>query len=232
MAMPRAHDRSGGAGRLAVCTSAALALDAVEAAALDARYVELCCPALLEARALQVGQCLHPHRTVHLHHLHIVRKHCIVMQISGWCHAGSANMKQIFHAVCTTLLFLNLMALVRAHVCRAYVKSIPALASMALTMLTTQATDMVGAVLDARRPRRPVLAQASSRPPARGRCAKSRRRLPGRRTRGRRRGCACPEPVAAALRRGDGDAGQATLRAAFIAQYSGDGDPVRSAAVT
>ncbi len=36
-----------------------------------------------------------------------------------------------------------------------------------------------------------------------------------------------PEGVAAALRRGDGDARQAALRAAFVAQYSGDGEPVR-----
>lgn len=36
-----------------------------------------------------------------------------------------------------------------------------------------------------------------------------------------------PEAVAAALRRGDGDAGQAALRTAFVAQYSGDGEPVR-----
>ena len=35
-----------------------------------------------------------------------------------------------------------------------------------------------------------------------------------------------PQAVAAALRRSDGDAGQATLRAAFVAQYSGDSETV------
>ncbi len=47
---PEAHERSE-----APLPAVALALDKVEATAVDARYLELCCPALAEARrALQV----------------------------------------------------------------------------------------------------------------------------------------------------------------------------------